>query len=66
MKIEINDKEFEFSDGLNLSLILKKLDYNLDLIAVECNQDIIKKEIWDKFMPKNGDKFIVVEFVGGG
>jgi len=35
-------------------------------MAVAVNMEIVKKENWDKFIPKENDKIEILQFVGGG
>ena len=41
-------------------------DYDRDLIAVERNGSIIKRNDYDKTVLQDGDTVEIVQFVGGG
>lgn len=52
--------------SLKLSHWLLLNDYDRDLIAVERNGSIIKRNDYDKTVLQDGDTVEIVQFVGGG
>ncbi|MBF1326083.1 MAG: sulfur carrier protein ThiS [Megasphaera micronuciformis] len=52
--------------SLCLSHWLLLNDYDRDLIAVERNGSIIKRNDYDKTVLQDGDTVEIVQFVGGG
>lgn len=52
--------------SLCLSHWLLLNDYDCDLIAVERNGSIIKRNDYDKTVLQDGDTVEIVQFVGGG
>ncbi len=52
--------------SLKLSHWLLSNDYDRDLIAVERNGSIIKRNDYDKTVLQDGDTVEIVQFVGGG
>ena len=56
----IDEKSLKLSHWLLLN------DYDLDLIAVERNGSIIKRNDYDKTVLQDGDTVEIVQFVGGG
>lgn len=62
----INGEEKEGYDGMPLSDVLEKEQYDMRRIAVEINGDIISKSLFQETAVKNGDHIEVVSFVGGG
>jgi sulfur carrier protein len=66
MKLIINGEEREFSSAVTILEILEKLKISNKAMAVAVNMEIVKKENWDKFVPKENDKLEVLQFVGGG
>ena len=52
--------------SLKLSHWLLFNDYDRDLIAVERNGSIIKRNDYDKTVLQDGDTVEIVQFVGGG
>lgn len=62
--IRVNDKEMEFCG--NVLELLLSLNLNPQVCAVLVNGEIVKKEMWENFMLKDGDYVEIVSFVGGG
>ena len=56
----IDEKSLKLSHWLLLN------DYDRDLIAVERNGSIIKRNDYDKTVLQDGDTGEIVQFVGGG
>ncbi len=67
MNIKINGKPFSVDDGIN---VLKMLEVygikDTTYTALEYNNEILKKALWDSTTLKEDDKIEVVSFVGGG
>ena len=66
MEIIINGEKREFDDNMTILDILKYLKIENKAMAVAVNMEIVKKDKWNEFIPKNGDKLEVLHFVGGG
>ncbi len=66
MKIIINSQKMEFEDGVTIDDILEYLKIKEKAMAVAVNMQIIKKDDWGSFSPKENDKIEVLQFVGGG
>jgi len=66
MKLIINGKEREFEDSFSIEQILDKLQIKDKAMAVAVNMEIVKKDKWDSFIPKENDKIEILQFVGGG
>ncbi len=66
MKLIINGVEKEFETPLTILEILKKLEIEDKAMAVAVNMEIVKKDEWNKFIPKENDKLEILQFVGGG
>ena len=56
----IDEKSLKLSHWLLLN------DYDRDLIAVERNGSIIKRNDYDKTVLQDGDTVEIVQYVGGG
>jgi sulfur carrier protein len=52
--------------GKTISEYLATTNYNLQLIAVELNEEIVPKSQYDTTIIQNEDTIEVVSFVGGG
>ncbi len=62
--IVLNGKENE--NYKTLAELLEKNGYRREIIAVEINGVIIKKEDYDEIAIKDGDVIEIVHFMGGG
>ncbi len=49
-----------------LAEFLAQSEFCLELIAVECDEKIVKKQEWASCKLSEGKRFEVVEFVAGG
>jgi sulfur carrier protein len=66
MKIIINGEDKVFENGQSLQYIIASLKIEDKVMAAAVNMDIVKKDHWDIFIPKENDKIELLQFVGGG
>ena len=66
MTLIINGETKEFSDGFSLQNIITDLQIENKVMAAAVNMNIVKKDEWSSFIPKNDDKIELLQFVGGG
>ncbi|MCT7609295.1 sulfur carrier protein ThiS [Aliarcobacter butzleri] len=66
MKLIINGENKEFTDNLTLSDIIKNLQVENKVMATAVNMNIVKKQDWNSFIPKENDSIELLNFVGGG
>lgn len=66
MKLIINGENKEFTDSLTLSDIIKNLQVENKVMAAAVNMNIVKKQDWNSFIPKENDSIELLNFVGGG
>ncbi len=66
MKLSINGTQTEIENGKNISEILSFLGVESRIFAVIVNANLVKKEQYDSFIPKDGDKIELLQFMGGG
>ncbi|MDD2895610.1 MAG: sulfur carrier protein ThiS [Aliarcobacter sp.] len=66
MTLIINGETKEFSDSLTLQNIITDLQIENKVMAAAVNMNIVKKDDWNSFIPKNDDKIELLQFVGGG
>lgn len=69
MKLLINGQLREFADlavGATVQDLLNTLSLKADRIAVEHNGSIVSRTAWTATPINEGDKFEIVQFVGGG
>jgi len=66
MKLIINGEEREFDNSFSIEQILDKLQIKDKAMAMAVNMEIVKKDKWNEFVPNDGDKIEILQFVGGG
>lgn len=62
----INGKEVKIKNEISLYELLKENEFDPDFVAVEVNQELVKRENFKNFLVKDGYKVEVFSFVGGG
>ena len=63
--VKVNGKEMDLA-GISLAEFLKSTDYDLRVIAVERNEEIVFKSMYEKTVLQDEDVIEIVSFVGGG
>ncbi len=66
MTLIINGETKEFDDSLTLQDIITNLQIENKVMAAAVNMNIVKKDEWKNYVPKNDDKLELLQFVGGG
>ena len=66
MRLIINGEEKSIEDNSSLLKIIIDLKIEDKVMAAAVNMDIIKKDNWNNFIPKENDKIELLQFVGGG
>jgi len=66
LNIIINGENKIFNEGNSLKDIIISLQIEDKVMAAAVNMDIVKKDTWDSFIPKENDKIELLQFVGGG
>jgi len=66
MRLIINGEEKQFETNLTLEQIITDLQIKDKVMACAVNMDIVKKDDWESFIPNDGDKIELLQFVGGG
>lgn len=66
MKLQVNGKELFFENPITINALIKSLNIEGKVMATAVNMEIIKEQEWGYFMPKDGDKIEMLDFVGGG
>jgi sulfur carrier protein len=66
MKLIINGEVKIVDDDKSINQIMIDLEIIDKVMACAVNMDIVKKENWDNFIPKENDKIELLQFVGGG
>ena len=65
MKLIINGKEKNI-ESKNISDLLRNLNLNKDIVAVELNKNIVHRQNFDNTQLKSNDRLEIVTVVGGG
>ena len=66
MKLQVNGDPMEVAEGATLSMLLEQLRLKPELVVVELNMNILKREELARTPLKDGDHLEIVHFVGGG
>ncbi len=64
--IQVNGESRETAAGATVAGLLAQLGLNAGRVAVEHNLQILPKAKWEETQVAAGDKFEIVQFVGGG
>jgi thiamine biosynthesis protein ThiS len=64
--IQVNGENKEAAEGLTVIGLLAALGVNAGRVAIEYNLQILPKTKWEQTQIAEGDKFEIVQFVGGG
>ncbi len=67
MNIKINGKPFDIDENTNVFGILEVYGIkDISYTAIEYNNQILKKDLWEKTILEENDEIEIVSFVGGG
>ncbi len=66
MTLIVNGETKEFDNSFSLQDIITNLQIENKVMAAAVNMNIVKKDDWKNFIPKNNDKIELLQFVGGG
>jgi len=66
IRIQVNGEEKHFVAGATVRQLLEQLGLNSARVAIEYNLRILPKAKWEETRVAAGDRFEIVQFVGGG
>ncbi|MDT8368468.1 MAG: sulfur carrier protein ThiS [Longimicrobiales bacterium] len=66
IQIHLNGRDREVATDLSVRDLILSLDLHPDLIVVERNRGILRREMYDDVPVEPGDVIELVHFVGGG
>ena len=66
MTIRLNGEPFEIAGPVTISALLAELNIDPRIVAVEHNVTVIKRQLYDQTLVRDGDEVEIVRFVGGG
>lgn len=64
--IKVNAKELSFVENESLYDLLERANFNPDFVAVEVDENLVKRENFKDYFLQDGAKVEVFSFVGGG
>jgi sulfur carrier protein len=67
MELIINGKTIQCGEGLSVTALLGEQEVKMpDMVSVELNGEILRREKFDQTTLKQGDKVEFLYFMGGG
>ena len=66
MNVTVNGEARDVPAGLTVAGLLHQLGIPADRVAVERNLAILPRARWDNTSVEPGDRYEIVQFVGGG
>nr|YP_009392775.1 thiamin biosynthesis protein S [Bostrychia tenella]ARW61337.1 thiamin biosynthesis protein S [Bostrychia tenella] len=66
LTVFINDEPFNCESSMSLKNILLYLDFDIQVVLVEYNKNILSSLEFDSVFLKNNDHLEVITIVGGG
>ena len=66
IRIQLNGEPVQCPEGLSLQQLLEHLGYRPQLVVVEFNGEILRRDGWSKQRVVESDALEVVTIVGGG
>jgi len=64
--IEVNGEKREVPSGLGVPALLSHLGLSIDRVAIERNLEILPRSEWASTVVQLGDRYEIVQLVGGG
>lgn len=66
MNLLINGEDRELVDDLSIKELVTQLNLTPERIAIELNQNVVRRRDWPSIVLKENDRVEIVHFVGGG
>jgi sulfur carrier protein len=66
LSIWVNGETRPATHGATVSDLLRELGLNSDRVAIERNLQILPRRAWPETPVQPGDRYEIVQFVGGG
>lgn len=66
MTLIVNGETKEYNSDVNLLDIMKDLKVEGQVMATAVNMEVVKEDTWGSYVPVDGDKIEMLQFVGGG
>jgi len=66
LRIQVNGESHEVADEVSLQDLVNSLDLAPKRLAIELNQNVVRRGDWPAMILKEDDRVEIVHFVGGG
>jgi thiamine biosynthesis protein ThiS len=66
LRITVNGESKDVPEGTTLEALIRLLALAPERLAVEFNQEVLRRALWDSTTLSEGDRVEIVHFVGGG
>jgi len=66
IEVRLNGRERRVRSGLTVKALIESLELRPELIVVELNREILRREVYGDVPVRDGDTVELVHFVGGG
>ncbi len=66
MQITVNGENRDFEAGATLAALVASFSLNPKHVAVEINEDLVPRRLYDTTALRDGDRIEIVTLVGGG
>jgi sulfur carrier protein len=66
LRIQVNGELLEVDDESSLSKLVSVLNLKPEQVAIELNQQVVRRAEWENTLLHEGDQVEIVHFVGGG
>lgn len=66
LEITVNGEVRQVPSGLDVPRLLAHLGIRAERVAIERNLEILPRDRWGATLVAQGDRFEIVQFVGGG
>lgn len=64
--IRLNNANYQYKEGLTVTLLMKEKGYNFSNIVVRINGKVIEKDKWDDTLINDGDDVLMLHMFAGG
>lgn len=66
MRIQVNGESRDVEDHSSLLDLIAVLNLKAERLAIELNDNVVRRVDWERTVLRTGDKIEIVHFVGGG
>jgi len=66
LRIQVNGEPREVRDNLSIPELIASLNLKAEQVAIELNQNVVRRAQWETTKLQADDKLEIVHFVGGG